>query len=92
MLFTIFFIYLFILFYSPGPERTNEVTVASSNYNGQPADPYARVSKISVDSFESSSTSSDENYENTRNSYVSVAANQCYSYTSKYEWECMNMC
>ncbi|CAK6949168.1 T-cell differentiation antigen CD6-like isoform X2 [Scomber scombrus] len=50
-----------------GPETTNGVMRALTNYNGlQISDPYARVSKITEDSFDSSSTSSGECYENTK--------------------------
>ncbi|XP_042363110.1 deleted in malignant brain tumors 1 protein-like isoform X2 [Plectropomus leopardus] len=54
------------------PEPTNEVMGAFTCHNGGPAEaPYARVSKISVDSFDTSSTSSGEFYENT-NDYSAV--------------------
>ncbi|XP_075962081.1 T-cell differentiation antigen CD6-like isoform X1 [Anarhichas minor] len=53
------------------PEPTEEVMGVFTACNGGPAEaPYARVSKISVDSFGTSSTSSGECYENTDNGYV----------------------
>ncbi|XP_068567019.1 T-cell differentiation antigen CD6-like [Cebidichthys violaceus] len=55
------------------PEPTEEVMGDFSGCNGVPAEPpYARVSKISVDSFDTSSTSSGECYENTDDGYVLV--------------------
>nr|XP_046273863.1 T-cell differentiation antigen CD6-like isoform X2 [Scatophagus argus] len=57
-----------------GTEPNEEVMGAFMGYNNDSPDaPYARVSKISVDSFESSSTSSGECYENT-NGYAKVAS------------------
>ncbi|KAE8282530.1 hypothetical protein D5F01_LYC19940 [Larimichthys crocea] len=61
-------------------EPKEEVMGVFSSYNGNPADQYARVSKISVDSFDSSSTSSGECYENTSN-YVTPEPGPSQSYT-----------
>ncbi|TKS89140.1 T-cell differentiation antigen CD6 [Collichthys lucidus] len=61
-------------------EPKEEVMGVFSSYNGNPADQYARVSKISVDSFDSSSTSSGECYENTNN-YVTPEPGPSQSYT-----------
>ncbi|KAM7384672.1 hypothetical protein PAMA_011838 [Pampus argenteus] len=60
-----------------GPEPTNEVTEAFTNYNDRLiTDQYARVSRSTEDSFKSSSTSSGGSYENTANNYVTATPEQ----------------